>query len=264
MSDTEQRLVQLKNLLTKALDSSDVVKVIDVLTEMQNYSPTMPQLKKTKLGITVQRLLKHSEDEVARTAKETLDMWKNQKDDQGPKKKQPTAVPIATKSTSKDTKRQKIESLFLKSLQEKKPDTAAGDLQQIAQEIEDALHRKHKENTEVYTEQFREILGSLKNSTNQLLCDRVVSRSITAERLVSMSSEELASPAQKEERKEEMKEHMLNVKTAEEQGTMSDMFTCGRCKESKVCIERQMQTRSADEPMTLYLKCMNCGKRWKE
>jgi len=40
------------------------------------------------------------------------------------------------------------------------------------------------------------------------------------------------------------------------------MFTCGKCK-SKKTTYYQMQTRSADEPMTTFVTCMNCNKRWK-
>ena len=44
--------------------------------------------------------------------------------------------------------------------------------------------------------------------------------------------------------------------------TVSTMFTCGRCKKNK-CTYYQLQTRSADEPMTTFVTCINCGKRWK-
>ena len=44
--------------------------------------------------------------------------------------------------------------------------------------------------------------------------------------------------------------------------TVSSMFTCGRCKK-KECTYYQLQTRSADEPMTTFVTCTNCGKRWK-
>jgi len=36
---------------------------------------------------------------------------------------------------------------------------------------------------------------------------------------------------------------------------------CGKCKSSEVDVE-QKQTRSADEPMTLFALCTNCGARW--
>ena len=42
----------------------------------------------------------------------------------------------------------------------------------------------------------------------------------------------------------------------------TDAFTCGKCKSDK-CTYYQLQTRSADEPMTTYVTCINCGARWK-
>ena len=42
----------------------------------------------------------------------------------------------------------------------------------------------------------------------------------------------------------------------------TDTFTCRKCK-SNQCTYYQMQTRSADEPMTCYISCCNCGNRWK-
>jgi len=40
------------------------------------------------------------------------------------------------------------------------------------------------------------------------------------------------------------------------------MFKCGKCKTMKTAYT-QVQTRSADEPMTTYVCCLNCGNRWK-
>lgn len=42
----------------------------------------------------------------------------------------------------------------------------------------------------------------------------------------------------------------------------TDNFTCRRCK-SKRCSYYQLQTRSADEPMTTFVTCIECGNRWK-
>lgn len=37
---------------------------------------------------------------------------------------------------------------------------------------------------------------------------------------------------------------------------------CGKCKSRKT-VYYQMQTRSADEPMTNFFQCLACSKRWK-
>ena len=42
----------------------------------------------------------------------------------------------------------------------------------------------------------------------------------------------------------------------------TDSFTCRKCK-SKECSYYQLQTRSADEPMTTFVTCITCGSRWK-
>ena len=43
---------------------------------------------------------------------------------------------------------------------------------------------------------------------------------------------------------------------------VSSEFTCRKCK-SNDCTYYQMQTRSADEPMTTFVTCMSCANRWK-
>jgi DNA-directed RNA polymerase subunit M/transcription elongation factor TFIIS len=42
----------------------------------------------------------------------------------------------------------------------------------------------------------------------------------------------------------------------------TDAFTCRKCKGNQ-CTYYQMQTRSADEAMTTYINCIQCGSRWK-
>ena len=43
----------------------------------------------------------------------------------------------------------------------------------------------------------------------------------------------------------------------------TDMFKCGKCGKRQ-CTYYEMQTRSADEPMTIFVRCLNCGKRWRQ
>jgi len=44
--------------------------------------------------------------------------------------------------------------------------------------------------------------------------------------------------------------------------SMTDAFECRKCHSRKTTYY-QMQTRSADEPMTVFVTCLECGTRWK-
>ena len=43
----------------------------------------------------------------------------------------------------------------------------------------------------------------------------------------------------------------------------TDQFLCMRCLKRE-CTYYEMQTRSADEPMTIFITCLNCGKHWRK
>ncbi len=49
---------------------------------------------------------------------------------------------------------------------------------------------------------------------------------------------------------------------AKENQNQEGFFTCNRCKTKKTTYY-QLQTRSADEPMTTFVSCLNCGRNWK-
>ncbi|KAI4139466.1 MAG: hypothetical protein L6R39_006274 [Caloplaca ligustica] len=77
-----------------------------------------------------------------------------------------------------------------------------------------------------------------------------------------MTSEELRSEEQKKQDTEYQKENMKNAEVAKPERSISTSFECGKCKQKKVAYN-QAQTRSADEPMTTFCECQNCGNRWK-
>jgi len=58
------------------------------------------------------------------------------------------------------------------------------------------------------------------------------------------------------------KSERMERTTKEENQEGTDMFRCAKCKKRN-CTYYQMQTRSADEPMTSFITCLCCGNRWK-
>lgn len=45
-------------------------------------------------------------------------------------------------------------------------------------------------------------------------------------------------------------------------GATTDQFKCARCKQRK-CSYTELQTRSCDEPATIFVNCHGCGNRWR-
>ncbi len=61
------------------------------------------------------------------------------------------------------------------------------------------------------------------------------------------------------EREMKREAKMLEVDTS----MATDMFRCSRCGKRQ-CTYYEQQTRSADEPMTIFIRCINCGKQWRQ
>jgi DNA-directed RNA polymerase subunit M/transcription elongation factor TFIIS len=58
------------------------------------------------------------------------------------------------------------------------------------------------------------------------------------------------------------KKKLLESNKAKMDEDYEGMFKCRKCKSKKTSYY-QMQTRSADEPMTTYVHCIECGLKWK-
>lgn len=115
-----------------------------------------------------------------------------------------------------------------------------------------------------YNSKARAVLFNLRDDGNPDLRRRVLDGTVQPERLTLMDNTEMASDQLKKER-EIFSAVALQASTlgaAEEQYASTDMFFCRKCQKRK-CTYYQMQTRSADEPMTTFVTCLNCGNRWK-
>lgn len=102
---------------------------------------------------------------------------------------------------------------------------------------------------------------NLKDKKNKNLCKNVYNEIITAERFVFMSVEEMKSNELKEIESNMKKNILLEMQVPQAQAE-TDIFKCGKCGNNQ-CSYRQLQTRSADEPMTTFVSCISCGHRWK-
>ena len=110
----------------------------------------------------------------------------------------------------------------------------------------------------IYISRFRSILTNLKNNK---LIELIQANEITIQELENITHYEMNPPKWKEliEKKIIREQNDLN---SNELQASTDMFTCNKCK-SKKCTYYELQTRSADEPATIFVTCINCGKNWR-
>jgi transcription elongation factor S-II len=110
---------------------------------------------------------------------------------------------------------------------------------------------------QLYTDRLRSIFVNLKNSE---LLFALNSGEITPQQLAFMTHQEM-DPEHWRKWIEQKAMRDANKFTNNIQAS-TDMFTCKKCK-GKRCTYYELQTRSADEPATIFVTCLDCGKNWK-
>lgn len=103
--------------------------------------------------------------------------------------------------------------------------------------------------------------GVLHSIGNPRLLELVKNGTIPAKDLASMDYTKLWPEKWQDMEEARIMKQVATLEATTEAGT--DMFLCRKCKERK-CVFTEVQTRSADEPMTTFICCLVCGNKWKE
>ena len=109
---------------------------------------------------------------------------------------------------------------------------------------------------QIYLDHLRSILINL----NDKWIDAINSGEIQSHKLAFMNHQELDYDRWAE---------MIDIKSKRDKNKFevnmaasTDTFTCRKCKGNK-CTYYTQQVRSADEPSTIFVTCLQCGNRWK-
>ena len=112
--------------------------------------------------------------------------------------------------------------------------------------------------TQFYVDKMRSVITNLEK--NEDLRKIVLAKLIKAHEIAFMTHQQM-NPKKWQKMLDDKKIRDEN-KYAPKIEASTDNYTCRKCK-SKKCSYYQMQTRSADEPMTTFVSCISCGSRWK-
>ena len=110
----------------------------------------------------------------------------------------------------------------------------------------------------LYLDRMRTIF---RNLTNAEFLSRITSGEITPHDAAFMTHQEM-----NEERWAELierKKIMDANRYTETAAASTTLFTCSKCKSNR-CTFYSLQIRSCDEGETIFITCMDCGKRWKK
>ena len=110
---------------------------------------------------------------------------------------------------------------------------------------------------QLYLDKLKQITFNLKNKN---LVIKLISKKISSKKIAFLTYSELDPDKWNDLISE--KSIRLENRYFPKIEASTDNFTCGKCKSNK-CTYYQLQTRSADEPMTTFVTCINCGNRWK-
>ena len=117
---------------------------------------------------------------------------------------------------------------------------------------------------EIYRQIVRAVFSNIHPQSpvkNPRLLTRVLDGEFKLSEIPSMSAFEMFP-----EKWFELKDKLLQREQKILEGNKSratDQFKCRRCGKRE-CTYYELQTRSADEPMTCFISCLNCGKEWRQ
>ncbi|KAG7214305.1 hypothetical protein INR49_023164 [Caranx melampygus] len=249
-----QEVERIAKKLDKMVHKKNTDGALDLLRELKNIKMSLETLQSTRVGMSVNAVRKQSSDEeVQNLAKTLIKSWKKLL---GVKKSGETpTTPTSPTSPAPPTQ-------MTTGPLEWTVSTLQHRLKNISFHMINTIFQEFKSTDMKYKSRLRSRISNLKDQKNPDLRRNVLCGNISPERIASMTAEEMASAELKQIREALTKESIREHQLSKVGGTETDMFICNKCH-GKNCTYTQVQTRSADEPMTTFVLCNSCGNRWK-
>jgi len=138
------------------------------------------------------------------------------------------------------------------------------DLVEKVVKIEEKLFEKFK-GEGPYTNRVLEIIHNLKDEKNSEFREKILNGEYKPEDLATMDENEMVNKNKRKEIQQNIDNNINSVRSDwdEKHAPVTEgVYKCAKCGGKKTR-QHEMQTRSADEPMTVFIHCVNCGNSWK-
>ncbi|CAK8698638.1 transcription elongation factor A protein 1-like isoform X2 [Clavelina lepadiformis] len=296
----EEEVLRIARKLDKMAAKKATDNALDILKALKQIPISLETLQKTRIGMSVNNVRKQTKsEEVASAAKQLIKGWKKLVSEPSTTAKKSeerknsdsceanvsstinrslsttsvssTDAPVqsfsietcSTLKTTNNPVRDKCREMLVRGLQADGSSThSESRCTFLAAAIEEAIFKEFKDTGVKYKNRIRSRFSNLKDAKNVGLRQNVLNGVVKPEQIAKMTAEEMASDEMKKKREEYEQQNIKDHQMSTNEGTKTDMFTCGKCK-GRACTYTQLQTRSSDEPMTTFVFCTECGNRWK-
>ncbi|XP_078278957.1 transcription elongation factor A protein 1-like isoform X3 [Rhinoraja longicauda] len=253
---TDEEIISLAKILIKKWKK---LLATEISVDHKVERPLGKEGERDRSSAVVLETGKHSKEKYKqRGSKEKMD---SPSSPNSPTFSSPTILPPSL-STGKNIRDKCIEMLIAALKTDDDYKDYGNNCEKMGAEIEDSIYQEFQKTDMKYKNRVRSRISNLKDPKNPNLRKNVLAGAIDLLHFARMSAEEMASDELKELRQVITKEAIREHQMAKTGGTVSSLLQCGKCKK-KNCTYNQVQTRSADEPMTTFVFCNECGNRWK-
>ena len=264
----EEKIIKILKLLNEMkVTSKDIRVIIYIIINFKNQG--------SKISITFKQLKKSKNPTLRKELKNIYEKWKkiseepdkkqntiNQKPKTLQKKNQDdfpenklTEVPRRN-STRKNLFKNLKSSIYVSDEKQKE------ELIKKVVDIEEKINEKYKGDSP-YTNRVLEIMHNIKE--NEEFKNKIVKGEIKSDDLCTMDVIDMLNKVKRKEIDKEIEEKTNSMRSDWEKKhakVSSGIYKCKKCGGNQTT-QSEMQTRSADEPMTLFIRCLNCDYQWK-
>ena len=165
-------------------------------------------------------------------------------------------------------RRKRVQHLLEAAIQKNGERASLKKVREVSQKIEQSIldaFPPRREGNNLYLDKARFLIHCLSDPSNALV-EMIFNDPSIASRLGSMPEDDLISSDEREKLIEaqgiarRQMQDMIHENVLV--GIPCSEFRCGKCKSNETHYNER-QTRSADEPMTIFIRCDKCGHQWR-
>lgn len=138
----------------------------------------------------------------------------------------------------------------------------ACDPYRVAVLVETAMFEKWGKTNGPNKSKYRSVMFNIRDPKNPDFRRKILLGIFPPHSICSLTPDEMASDARKMQNEKIKEKALLECERGAAPKASTDQFKCGRCGKKETTYY-QLQTRSADEPMTTFVTCVNCNNHWK-